>query len=245
MVPFSFDLASSLTLVSPFVPLVGGNQGITWGGETAASQTGGAPYDDYDGGKAIRFLDPCEDDDTCEWGDFPALYMTTRRWYPTLETLEDGSAIIIGGCEWGGYVRVAKSCFVLSFVSFEEQLTLDARFPSQVNTADENNPTYEFFPSKGAPVTMNILQNSLPANLFALTWLLPSGESPFFSVTFAINFHARLLIFDISFSSSGMLFIQTNWATEIFDYKNGVECSSFLVSSPLVLGRFLLASRVR
>lgn len=41
-----------------FVPLctspVGGNQAITWGGLTAASQTGGAPYDDYDGGKAIR-----------------------------------------------------------------------------------------------------------------------------------------------------------------------------------------------
>ena len=33
---------------------VGGNQGISWGGETAASQTGGAPYDDYDGGKAVR-----------------------------------------------------------------------------------------------------------------------------------------------------------------------------------------------
>lgn len=44
---------------------------------------------------------------------------------------------------------------------------------------------------------MNVLLNSLPANLFSLTWLLPSGN----------------------------LFIQTNWATEIFDYKNNVEYS--------------------
>lgn len=46
----------SAVLISPF-PLarsVGGNQGISWGGLTAASQTGGAPYDDYDGGKAVR-----------------------------------------------------------------------------------------------------------------------------------------------------------------------------------------------
>lgn len=42
---------------------------------------------------------------------------------------------------------------------------------------------------------MNILLNSLPANLFSLTWLLPSGN----------------------------LFIQTNWATEIFDFNNNTE----------------------
>jgi hypothetical protein len=93
--------------------------------------------------------------------------MTTRRWYPSLETLEDGSIIIIGGCEWGGYV----------------------------NSANQNNPTYEFFPPRDKPVTLNILVNSLPANLFPFTWLLPSGN----------------------------LFIQTNWNTEILDYKNNVE----------------------
>lgn len=43
----------------------------------------------------FSFLDPCDDNDDCQWGDYQALYMTTRRWYPTLETLEDGSAIIV------------------------------------------------------------------------------------------------------------------------------------------------------
>ncbi|KAG9074419.1 hypothetical protein FS749_014022, partial [Ceratobasidium sp. UAMH 11750] len=58
-----------------------------------------------------------------------------------------------------------------------------------------NNPTYEFYPSKGDPVGLNILTTTLPANLFPLTWLLPSGN----------------------------LFIQTNWGTEVFDYKTSTE----------------------
>ncbi|KAG8925018.1 hypothetical protein FRC02_009973 [Tulasnella sp. 418] len=145
---------------------VGGNQAVTYGGDTASSQTGGAPYDNFDGGKAIRFLDPC-DDGNCNWVDDPALYMTTRRWYPTLETLEDGSIIIIGGNQWGGFV----------------------------NDVGQNNPTYEFFPSRGPPVGLKILDTTLPANLFPLTWLLPSGN----------------------------LFIQSNWGASIFDYKKNTE----------------------
>lgn len=55
--------------------------------------------------------------------------MTTRRWYPTLETLEDGSIIIVGGCDYGGYV----------------------------NDAGQNNPTFEYWPSRGAPIGLNLL----------------------------------------------------------------------------------------
>ncbi|KAG9074014.1 hypothetical protein FS749_014470, partial [Ceratobasidium sp. UAMH 11750] len=81
--------------------------------------------------------------------------------------LEDGSLIIIGGNQWGGFV----------------------------NSAGQNNPTYEFFPSRGDPVGLNILTTTLPANLYPLTWLLPSGN----------------------------LFIQSNWKTEVFDYKENTE----------------------
>ena len=73
----------------------------------------------------------------------------------------------IGGCDWGGYV----------------------------NDEGQNNPTYEFYPSRGGPVGLNILTTTLPANLFPLIWLLPSGN----------------------------IFLQANWGTEIFDYKNNVE----------------------
>ena len=37
---------------------VGGNQAVTWGGLTAQSQTGGAPYDDLDGGQSCVSVCP-------------------------------------------------------------------------------------------------------------------------------------------------------------------------------------------
>uniref|UniRef100_A0A8H7Y6W4 Copper radical oxidase n=1 Tax=Psilocybe cubensis TaxID=181762 RepID=A0A8H7Y6W4_PSICU len=143
---------------------VGGNQAITYGGQPAASQTGGGAYDDPDGRQSIRLLTPC-DDESCDWVLSPD--QIDQRWYPTVETLEDGSAIILGGCRNGGYV----------------------------NDARQDNPTYEFFPPKGDPILSPILQNTLPANLFPLTWLLPSG----------------------------LLLIQSNWATVTLDYKSNTE----------------------
>ncbi|ORY61159.1 copper radical oxidase [Leucosporidium creatinivorum] len=142
---------------------VGGNQAVGPGGLNLGATN---PYGNGDGGKATRTLDVCTDE-TCDWTDDGSNYMTTRRWYPTLETLEDGTMIIIGGCDWGGYV----------------------------NDAGQNNPTYEFYPSTGGPIGLNILTTTLPANLFPLTWLLPSGN----------------------------IFIQTNLGTEVFDYKNNIE----------------------
>ncbi|EDR02674.1 uncharacterized protein LACBIDRAFT_308210 [Laccaria bicolor S238N-H82] len=82
-------------------------------------------------------------------------------------TLEDGSFIIIGGCRTGGFV----------------------------NDPGQNNPTYEFYPSRGQPVHSPVLENTLPTNLFPLTWLLPSGK----------------------------LLIQSNWQTILMDYKTQNE----------------------
>ncbi|KAI5120664.1 hypothetical protein M0805_008001 [Coniferiporia weirii] len=142
----------------------GGNQAVTWGGLTANSQNGGAPYDDPDGGQSLRLLDPC-DDETCDWVVHSDNAMTTRRWYPSVETLEDGSVFIIGGDLWGGFV----------------------------NSEGNNNPTYEFFPSRGDPITSSLLETTLPANLYPITFLLPSGK----------------------------LLIQLNWATAVLDYNSG------------------------
>ncbi|KAI0066271.1 glyoxal oxidase [Artomyces pyxidatus] len=143
---------------------IGGNQAVTYGGVTANSQNGGMPYDDPDGGKSIRLLDPC-DDGNCDW--VLAGGMTTRRWYPSVETLEDGSLLVIGGCQWGGFV----------------------------NDGAQTNPTYEFFPPRGNPVTSPMLTNTLPANLYPLTFLLPSGR----------------------------VLVQANWQTAVLDYKTGTE----------------------
>lgn len=122
-----------------------------------ATNTAGA-YSDMTGGTAIRMLDPC-DDESCQYvqgeqtlnigadtGGY--LQMTGKRWYPAVETLPDGSLIVIGGDQNGGYV----------------------------NTAGQDNPTYEFFPSKGDAVNLQFLSDTLPINLYALTWLMPSGK---------------------------------------------------------------------
>jgi len=143
---------------------VGGNSGVTYGGLTATNQNGGAPYDDPDGGQSVRLLNPC-DDGTCNWTLDTQL--TTRRWYPTLETMPDGTIMILGGCLNGGYV----------------------------NDASQTNPTYEFFPSTGPPINSPILENTLPTNLYPLTWLLPSDR----------------------------IFIQSNWETVILDYHANKE----------------------
>ena len=105
-------------------------------------------------------IDPC-DDESCEWlqgdNDYAVtgntngyLQMTGRRWYPTVETLEDGSVIVVGGDLNGGYV----------------------------NDATQDNPTYEFFPHKGddEPIHLQFLSDTLPVNLFPLIWLMPSGK---------------------------------------------------------------------
>lgn len=72
---------------------VGGNQRIKKNGETIMEGDVNI-YGNESGGKALRSLDPCTDG-TCAWTDDGSNYMTTQRWYPTLETLEDGSIIIV------------------------------------------------------------------------------------------------------------------------------------------------------
>lgn len=66
-----------------------------------------------------------------------------------------------------------------------------------MNDASQTNPTYEFFPPNDdpTPITSPLLQRTLPANLYPITYLLPSG----------------------------LLFAQANWATALLDYKNQKE----------------------
>ncbi|KAF8198084.1 glyoxal oxidase [Pholiota molesta] len=70
---------------------VGGNQAVTFGGNPAASQKGGGPYDDPDGRQSL--LTPCEDGN-CDWILSPQ--QSSERWYPTFH-------VQLGGCQDGGY----------------------------------------------------------------------------------------------------------------------------------------------
>jgi hypothetical protein len=134
----------------------GGNKPVTTGGKDA---TGPEAYHNLDGGTAIRMLN-ADDSGSADYIQGAVTYditqdtggwlqMTSKRWYPTTETLGDGTIVIIGGDINGGYV----------------------------NTPYQDNPTYEFFPPReeGA-INLQFLTDTLPLNLYALVWLMPSGN---------------------------------------------------------------------
>lgn len=54
---------------------------------------------------------------------------------------------------------------------------LDQLWGGFVNSigGDQSVPTYEFWPTRGDPVNSTFLMQTQPANLYPLTWLLPSG----------------------------------------------------------------------
>ncbi|KAL7420232.1 hypothetical protein Q5752_005199 [Cryptotrichosporon argae] len=144
--------AGGFSLANGSWVVFGGNQPVTYNGtavdDKTYNPTGANPYDDADGGAAIRMLTPC-DDGSCGWEEGgTALTMSSKRWYPTVEGLADGSVIVLGGDGNGGYV----------------------------STFAQNNPTYEYWPKQAsANITMSFLNETVPVNLFPLTWLLPSG----------------------------------------------------------------------
>ncbi|GAA5918264.1 hypothetical protein JCM1841_002135 [Sporobolomyces salmonicolor] len=148
---------------------VGGNAPVTAQGVAIlAGATGAAnPYDNVAGGKAARLLTPC-DDDSCEWTD-DVDFMPLSRWYPTVETLPTGDAIIIGGELYG------------SFVNTPEAL--------------QNVPSFEFWPTRGAPVNSTFLANTMPINLYPWSFLMADGR----------------------------IFMQAQWLTQLLDYETGEE----------------------
>lgn len=164
---------------------------VTFGGNSAVSTNadpgsvpsadGGAydeVYKDYDGGRAIRVLNPCTSADNladtkCQWFDNQnVLAMQRRRWYSAAEPLADGTIAIIGGFVHGGYVN---------------------RQVPNVNPAGGGaEPTYEFYPSNGKqPVVMNFLTKTSGLNSYAHTFLMPSGKM-FVQANFSTSEFSRL-----------------------------------------------------
>ena len=46
-----------------------------------------------------------------------------------------------------------------------------------MSTVVQNNPTYEYWPKQPAgAISMDFLEETVPVNLFPLTWLMPSGK---------------------------------------------------------------------
>ncbi|KAF8208772.1 glyoxal oxidase N-terminus-domain-containing protein [Mycena galopus ATCC 62051] len=150
----------------------GGNGAIGPGGNIGSEVNPGggsgewdATYQDFDGSRAIRILNPCTDANDfssteCQWFDNSAvLSMQKKRWYSAAEALADGTVVIIGGFVNGGYIN--------------------RNYPNTDPTYSGGaaEPTYEFFPSNGqTPQIMNFMVKTSGLNAYAHTFLLASGN---------------------------------------------------------------------
>ncbi|GAC98628.1 hypothetical protein PHSY_006222 [Pseudozyma hubeiensis SY62] len=154
--------ASGATLGNGSWLVAGGNQAVGYGGAAQAQNLN--PYSDYDGTRAIRLLEPGSQ----TWIDSPSTtvaqvnMLQSTRWYPGIEVLEDGSVIVIGGANSGGYIN---------------------RNTPTTDTVYQNggaNPTYEYFPSKsnanGNLPICNFMSQTNGLNMYPHTYLMPSGK---------------------------------------------------------------------
>ncbi|KAJ7139027.1 glyoxal oxidase N-terminus-domain-containing protein [Mycena epipterygia] len=164
--------ASGMHLPNGSFVTFGGNGAVGPGGNigsvknpSGASGSWDATYQDFDGSRAIRILNPCTDASdfssaNCQWFDQPDLLsMQKQRWYSAAEPLADGTVVIIGGFVNGGYIN--------------------RNYPNTDPTFEGGaaEPTYEFYPSNGqTPQIMNFLVKTSGLNAYAHTFLLASGN---------------------------------------------------------------------
>lgn len=158
--------ASGMHLPNGSYVTFGGNSAVGVGGSTGSVGSGAydTTYQDYDGTKAIRILNPCTDSDDftssqCQWFDNATiLSMQKHRWYSAAEALGDGTIAIIGGFVSGGYIN-------------RNTPNTD---PTYEGGAAE--PTYEFYPSRGNATVMQFMTTTSGLNSYAHTYLMPSGN---------------------------------------------------------------------
>ncbi|KAG9311209.1 glyoxal oxidase [Chiua virens] len=155
--------ASGMHLPNGSYATFGGNGAVGIGYGSPSSPNYDDVYDDYDGRKAIRILNPCTSanlsDPGCQWYENAAvLSMQEMRWYSAAEALGDGTVALIGGFTSGGYVN---------------------RNIPNIDPAYEGGgatPTYEFYPSRGSATVMNFMITTSGLNAYAHTYLMPSGK---------------------------------------------------------------------
>lgn len=163
--------ASGMHLPNGSYATFGGNGAIGRGGKVGSQATPwgsgiwDSEYQDFDGTKAIRILNPCTSTDNmdstdCKWFDEPGvLTMQKQRWYSAAEPLADGTIVLIGGFVNGGYIN----------------RNTPNNDPARSGGAAE--PTYEFFPANGRVAQdMQFLIKTSGLNAYAHTYLLGSGK---------------------------------------------------------------------
>ena len=165
--------ASGMHLPNGSFTTFGGNGAISPGGNLGSQLNPGgssahydATYQDYDGTRAIRILNPCNGSNSdivnnpnCGWWENAnVLQMQKSRWYSTAEPLGDGTIALIGGFVNGGYIN--------------------RNYPN-IDPATEGGaaePTVEFFPSKGDAKNMQFMIDTSGLNSYAHAYMMPSGK---------------------------------------------------------------------
>ncbi|KDR84451.1 hypothetical protein GALMADRAFT_237321 [Galerina marginata CBS 339.88] len=163
--------ASGMHLPNGSFASFGGNDGVTVNGAAGSQKnpdgTGAwdSVYQDFDGRKAIRVVNPCRSTDNlasaqCGWFDDPiVLSMKRARWYSAVEATGDGTIVILGGFTRGGYIN--------------------RWFPvtDPITQSGQAENTYEFYPARdGDPPVVQFLVKASGLNAYAHTFLMPSGK---------------------------------------------------------------------
>lgn len=151
----------------------GGNGAVSPGGNLGSVLNPGggsasydATYQDYDGTRAIRIINPCEGSNSdivsnpaCGWYENAnVLQMQKSRWYSSAEPLANGTITLIGGFVNGGYIN--------------------RNYPN-TDPATEGGaaePTVEFFPSTGPAKQMQFMVDTSGLNSYAHAFMMPSGK---------------------------------------------------------------------
>lgn len=199
--------ASGMHLPNGSYVTFGGNGAIGRGGNIGSqlnpsgSGAWDSVYQDFDGSKSIRILNPCTSsvnfaDPSCQWFDNPSvLSMQKQRWYSSAEALSDGSIVLIGGFVNGGYIN-------RNTPNTDPQLEGGAA-----------EPTYEFFPANGrAPQVMQFMITTSGLNAYAHAFLMSSGK-----MLVQANFSTSESVF------ARLTFIPKRLILVLWDYNANVE----------------------
>ena len=165
--------ASGMHLPNGSFTTFGGNGAIGPGGnlgsvpyDNGASAKFDATYQDYDGTRAIRIVNPCTGANSelvakaeCGWWeDANVLQMQKSRWYSTAEPLADGTITLIGGFVNGGYIN-------RNYPNTDPALEGGAA-----------EPTVEFYPTRGDAKVMQFMIDTSGLNSYAHAFMMPSGN---------------------------------------------------------------------
>ena len=170
-VPSNVFCASGMHLPNGSFTAFGGNGAVGRGGQMGSVNDGwvgswDAEYQNSDGRRAVRILDPCTGDADfnsaqCKWfDDASVLAMKVPRWYSTAEPLADGTIALIGGFSTGGYIN--------------------RNYPNTDPDGPASQNSFEFFPSRpGDPETppnLPFLTRTSGLNTYVHAFMMPSGQ---------------------------------------------------------------------